>query len=383
MTVRQIFQYTIVILLTLFATYILLLSRSIIIDLFVAILIASAIRPLVARLADLHVPQSLAIILVYLIIGIGTFTVAILVFPPVINEVSYYLENEDRFSLRIIEAQHRIEEVISELNGGEVTLAEPSEIVKSVREFTAQVRDTAPNMVDDVGSMLGEMLLIVVMGAYWLTSRPRAINFITQLFPAQQHIRVQNIVDEIEYTLGGYVRSVVMIGIIIGTINFVILTLLGVPNAALIGVIIGVTTTIPMIGGFLGGAIAVLLTLVQSTDDTLTVALVAFLVQLLESYVISPRLTSRAVHLNPLLVMTYSMIGFGILGFMGAWIAVPFMSMIHILVNYTIINPHIENVRLFRIENGLIVMNQPVDDVHDVVRENGETLLPETSILTK
>lgn len=383
MTVRQVFQFTVVILLTLFAAYILLLSRSILIDLLVAVLIASAIRPLVGRLVDWRVPPGIAILLVYLIIGVTVFAIAILVFPPVINEVSYYLENEDRLALQIIRAQHRIEDAIASMGGGEITLARPDEVVDGVRSATSQVRGTAPNMAEDVGNTLGEMVLIVVLGAYWLTSRHKAINFITQLFPAKQRIKVQNIVDEIEFTLGGYVRSVIMIGVIIGGINFIILTLLGVPNAPLIGVIIGVATTVPMIGGFLGGAIAVLLTLVQAPNDSLTVALVAFLVQVLESYVVSPRLTSRAVQLDPLLVMTYSMIGFAVLGIMGAWIAVPFMSMIHILVNYTIINPHIENVRLFRIENGLIVMNQPVQDLDELVRDSTEAAVPERNLIVK
>lgn len=383
MTVRHVFQYTVVILLTLFAAYVLLLSQSILIDLLVAILIASAIRPLVARLIDWHVPQGAAILLVYLVIGIVVFTVMILVFPPVIHQVSYYLENEDRLALQIIRTQQHIEQFIRSAGGGEVSLAESNEIVQGVRDVTGQVRGAAPNMVDDVGQTLGEIVLIVVLGAYWLTSRYKAINFITELFPAKQRIKVQNIMDEIEFTLGGYVRSVVKIGIIIGAINFAILVALGVPNAPLIGVIIGVATTIPMIGGFLGGLIAVLLTFVQSTDDSLTVAVVAFLVQLLESYVISPRFTSRAVRLDPLLVITYSMIGFAILGIMGAWIAVPLMSIVHILVNYTVINPHIENVRLFRIENGLILMNQPIEDLGEVVRENGEVILPERNLLPK
>ncbi len=383
MTARQVFRYTVVILLTLLATYILVRSRGIIIDLLVAILIASAIRPLVARLIAWHIPDALAIVAVYLVIGISTFTVAILVFPPVINEVSYYLENEDRLALQIIHAQQRVEDTISNLGGGEVSLAEPSEVVQSVRDLIAQGRGMAPNMVEGVGNTLAEAVLIVVLGAYWLTSRHKAIHFITQLFPAQQHIKVQNIIDEIEYTLGGYVRSVIMVGIVIGSLNFIILMLLGVPNAPLIGVIIGVTTTIPMIGGFLGGVIAVLLTLVQSTDDTLTVAVVAFLMQIVESYLISPRLTSRAVKLDPLLVITYSMIGFAVLGIMGAWIAVPFMSVIHILANYTIVNPHIENVRLFRIENGLILMNQPVENTDEIASETGEIVVAERNLLPK
>ncbi|NJL94050.1 MAG: AI-2E family transporter [Anaerolineae bacterium] len=141
-------------------------------------------------------------------------------------------------------------------------------------------------------------------------------------------------------------------------LNFLAMAVLGVPNAAILAFIIGLTTTIPMIGGVLGGVLAVLITLMAAPEHTLAVALIAFLVQQFEGNILAPRVMSQRVGLEPLLVIVYTAVGFVMFGVVGALIAVPIMKTVHILLVHLVIEPYTDSLRSVRTEEGLPVIRE-------------------------
>ncbi|GAB4527582.1 MAG: hypothetical protein OHK0046_45500 [Anaerolineae bacterium] len=347
MTTAQTFRNTVVILLTLLLAYVLIISRQIIMVLLIAIIIASAIRPLVVSLHRRRIPMGLSIFMVYFAIAMLAFILLVAVMPPVVNQVVLILENDARLAFRIIQAQRWIERVIFDVTNNEVSLVATDDIRAAVTDFVEELRDAAPSLIDDLGSTLGEAVLIFVMGAYWLTSHRKVIVYAKQLAPLQYRHNVEEVIEEIEETMGAYVRGIALVSLIVGLLNFVPMQLIGVPNALTLGFIIGLTTAVPMIGGLLGGVLAVLITLVSSSEPyfILAVAVIAFGVQQIESYYLSPRILSDNVGLDPLLVIVYTAIGFILFGVTGALIAVPVMGTIHLLLLYLVVEPYRESLR--------------------------------------
>lgn len=358
MTTGQVFKNTIIVLLTLVAAYALLVSLHIIIVLLLAIIIASALRPFVTSLVRRHVPIGIAIVLIYLVLAFFIFLIGVAVIPPVVNQLVGYLENEVRLAYRIIMAQRWVEHLISDVTRSEVSLVDPDDIRLAVSEFMVQLRAVMPSMVDDIGSTIGEAVLIFVMGAYWLTSHKKATAFITQLSPAKYRDEVMKVIDEIEATMGGYVRGMVIISTIVGLLNFSAMQLLGIPNAATIGFMIAVTTTIPMIGGAIGAILAILMTLVVAPEYVVTVFIITFIVQQIEAYILGPRVMSEHVGLDPLLVIVYTSVGFVMFGILGALIAVPVMGTIHILLLHLVIEPYKRSLQQFQTQEGLPVIRK-------------------------
>jgi predicted PurR-regulated permease PerM len=213
-----------------------------------------------------------------------------------------------------------------------------------------------PSLLDDLGTTLGDAILIFVMGVYWLTSHERATGFIMQLSPPRYRATVGQAVDEIESTLGGYVRGVTLISVIVGLLNFSAMQLLGVPNAITLAFISAITTTIPMIGGLIGVVLALLLTLVIAPEYVIVVIVIAFVIQQIEAYILGPRIMSNSVGLDPLLVIVYTAIGFVMFGVVGALIAVPIMGAIHILVTHFVIKPYQDSIRQFQMEQGVPIL---------------------------
>lgn len=360
MTVQQVFRATMVIMLTVAAAYILVVSARVMLVLLIAIIIASAVRPLVNRLMSWHLPEGVAIALTYLgIIGF-IILVSVAVFPPVVNQVAQYIENDDRLATRIITAQRWVERSISSVTNSDVSLVAPDEIRASVATFVAQMRRTLPNMVNDIGGTLGDVVLIFVMGAYWLTSHQRAIDFITKLSPLHYREETQEIIDEIELAMGSYVRGVVTVSTIIGILNFIPLQIFGVPNALTLSLLIGILTSIPIIGGLIGVILAAVMTLVVAPQFILTVLAITFIVQQIENYVVAPRVMSGTVGMEPLLIIVYVSAGFVLFGTVGGLIAIPVMSTVHILLQHLVIAPHRENITAFQVENGVMVVKPTI-----------------------
>lgn len=371
MTTGQTFRNTLVILLTLMAAYIFVSSLRIILVLAMAIIIASAMRPLIVTLKKYGIPFGGGIVLMYAALAIVIVLIGFAVLPPVVNQVAGYLGNEDRLANRILIGQRWVEGMISDVTQSEVSLVAPDEVREAVTGFVRQVERAMPSMLNDIGGTIGDAVLIFVMGAYWLTSHTKATEFITQLFHSRHREQAQEVIDEIESTMGGYVRGTVIVTVVVGLLNLVAMLVFGVPNAATLAFIIGLSTAVPMIGGIIGMVIAVLMTLVASPQYLITVIIITFIVQQIESYVLGPRVMSNSVGLDPLLVIVYTSIGFMLLGIVGALIAVPIMGTVHILLVKLVIEPYKGNLTQFRTEDGIpIIREDPTPAKGYILRPN-------------
>ena len=382
MTTGQTFRNTLIVLLTLIAAYVALMSIRIIIVLVLAIIIASALRPFVTVLTRRRIPIGVAIIAIYATLAILIVLLGVAVLPPVVNKVSLYLENEGRLAYRIIEAQRWVEGIIYDVTNSDVSLVSPDEIRTAVSEFIDQMQAAMPSMLDDISSTLGDAVLIFVMGAYWITSHEKAISFITQLSPKKYRPRVQQVIDEIEETMGSYVRGMALISTLVGLLNFAAMQLLGIPNAVTLAFIIAVTTNVPMIGGLIGGVLVVLLTLVSAPEYVVGVGLISFAVQQIEAYYLGPRIMSDRVGLDPLLIIVYTSIGFVMFGIVGALIAVPIMGTVHILLIYLVIEPYRQSLSQLQTQDGLPIVPHEETNQTNVEGDNLNPVLVSTKATT-
>ena len=353
MTAQQVFRGTLIVLMTLVAAYVLAISARILVVLLVALIIASALRPLVVRMRRLHIPLGAAIVSVYGVLLALMLVISIAILPPIVNQVAQYIENDSRLAYRIIMAQRWAEGFISGVMDEEVSLVAEDEIRDTVRTLVAQFRDTMPSILDNLGGTLGDAVLVFIMGAYWLTSHQKATEFLTRLSPPSYRQKTQQVIDEIEDTLGSFVRGIVAIASIVGLANMAAFSLLGVPNALTLGFIVGVATCIPMIGGLIGGIIITLMTLIAAPQFMLQVFVPFIIIQQIENYFLTPRIMSGRVGLDPLLVILYTSIGFVTSGIVGGLVAVPVMGTLHILLQHLVIEPYQLAIQSFQMEKGI------------------------------
>ncbi|MBI5668542.1 MAG: AI-2E family transporter [Chloroflexi bacterium] len=369
MTAQQVFRNTVIVLATLALAYVLALSVRIFVVVLIAILIASALRPSIIRLTRWRVPQGLAILLVYSLLLALIITLLIGVLPPVFSQISRYIENDWQLSSRIIAAQNWFMNFANNNLRANIQPIDPEEIRTSISSLVEQFTLSVPGLVAELSGVVGEAILAFVIGVYWLTSRDSAVNFVLQLFPIRYREEINATILEIETSLGNYVRGVVMVASFVGIANFAILTMLRVPNAATLGFIIGVTTMLPVIGGFLGGGLATLLALLVNPLHAVITFGTFVGVQQIETHYLTPRVMSRSVGIDPILVIVAVFVGFALGGVIGAILAVPIVGLIYIVVRRWIIEPRKASVTPYTIQEGLIVLNNVSDETEAVPQQ--------------
>lgn len=370
MDAKAVFKGTVVVLMTLAGAYILLLGAQIIITLLLAIIIASAVRPAVNALKRMRLPEGASIIIVYGVMALTILTVLFVLIPPMFNQFAIYIEEDWRLASRIIRANQIAERYISDFTAEEVSLVSTEQIREAVSSSVRQFRTILPNLIQNAGNIAANAVLIFVMGAYWLTSHISAKRFILKLTAPNYRDETRIIINDIEQTLGGYVRSAVIISFIVGVLNFIPMYFLGVPNALTMAFIIGTLTIVPMVGGLIGGAVATLLTLITDPPLAIVVLITFLVVSQIENYFLQPRIMSEGVGMNPILVIVYTSIGFVLEGVIGALIAVPMMGVVHILLEHLVIIPHREQMNDDTPEEELVV---ELEEGDKVIVEKGES----------
>lgn len=365
MTAQQTFRNTLVVIGTLVAAYAAFLSWRIFVVLLVAIIIASALRPAVLTLRRARVPEGIAVLLTYLTLGLTIVVISYIVLPPAISNFADYFADDATLTKSITGLQTQAQDFVTAHGGSKLPLPSETEIHKNVSQIRSDLQASIPAVAGEFSGILGDLVLVVVMGVYWLTARDQAVGFVLQLFPIGRREIWGEIITEIETSMGAYVRGIVLVCCFVGVANFAILSLLQVPNAVTLGFIVGVTTAIPIVGGYIGAITAVLLALLSSPLHALFAFLSFVGVQQIENHYLTPRVMSRSVGLNPILIIVFLVAGATVGGVVGALLAVPVAGALFIIARHLFIEPRQQATEPQRVQGGVLLDIKPLNPVPD------------------
>jgi predicted PurR-regulated permease PerM len=132
--------------------------------------------------------------------------------------------------------------------------------------------------------------------------------------------------------MGGYVRGVAITGLIIGTVSYVGLLLIGVNFPLALAIIAGLSEFLPFIGPFIAGAVMVAVALLQSPTKALIAVLFAVALQQLEGNLIAPNVMHPQTCISPLTAIVALFAGASVGGILGALIAVPLAAAARVLI---------------------------------------------------
>jgi predicted PurR-regulated permease PerM len=206
---------------------------------------------------------------------------------------------------------------------------------------------------------LGQVFLTLVIGFYWLTARERLLNLLLKMTPARTRSRLELVWNDVEQTLGAYVRGQVILMLAIGLAAFAGLAFLRVPYSLALAFVAGLTEAIPLVGPFLGGIPAVLLGLTVSPTTGLLVAAWYVVIQQVENHLLVPKVMQRNVGLSPLVVILALAAGGSLNGVAGSLIAIPVAGALQVIARHLVIDPSIKNA-VPHDQNGLLVFGEEV-----------------------
>ena len=142
------------------------------------------------------------------------------------------------------------------------------------------------------------------------------------------------IIHNIDVVLGKYVKGKLIDCFLVGTLVYIIFSILGLKFALLFSVIIGITNLIPYVGPVIGAIPACLFALLQSFNIFIGVLITIVFIQTLESVFLVPYITSKTVDIHEITTLLALLIGGSLFGIIGALIAIPVYLVIKVIYEY-------------------------------------------------
>lgn len=289
----------------LLSLWVLFQIRQIIVILFVAIIIMSALNPAVDRLERIRLPRWLAILLLYILIFGGFGVILGILIPPLVEQTTLFV-NRISFFLRE-----------TKLGG-----IDPNVITQQVSQIGLFQTDILKATFGFFSNLIGIVFLAVV-SFHLLLQRKNLNRYFLVLFGEGKEKIAEDFVNKIEKRIGGWVRGELVLMIIIGVMSYIGLRLLGIDLALPLALLAGLLEILPNIGPLIAAIPAVLMGLTISPLMGLAVVALYFLVQQIENSFVVPRVMQKAVGLSPLITILALAIGFKVSGVVGAILAVP------------------------------------------------------------
>lgn len=284
--------------------------------LFVAIILMSAISPAVNFLTRFKIPKGLAIALCYIVLLATLISILTISFTPLINETT-------RLILTLAPALAELFKV------GQFDL---SVIQSQVSNFSGNILYFTKVIFDNILTLI----FLLVFTFYLLLEKEKLEKHIASLFGTGEE-KIFSILKEIEEKLGDWLRGQLLLSIIIGVLSYIGLTVLQIPYTLPLAILAGLLEVVPVIGPILSAIPAIVLSFTISPVLAAGVAAMYFVIQQTESHVIVPQVMKKAVGLNPLIIILAIAIGGRLLGIGGALLAVPLAVVIQIIITHILL----------------------------------------------
>ena len=296
-------------------------ARNVLVLMFIAVILASGLQPVIAWLrAHLSIGRGLAILLVYGLFLAIVVGMALVIVPAAISQLDRTLASLPPFFERARAWASTLQPA---------ALARTIGALVNAAAAALKPPDGAPStgQVVQFGLTLAETfttvatLLTVVY--FWLTEQARLQRYALAFVPQPRRRHARDVWNAAETRLGMWVRGQLILMSTLGIATGTAYTLLGVPSAILLGLLAALAEAIPIVGPFLGAVPAVLVAATISPQLALSVAAVYLVVQLVEGNVLVPLVMRNTTGISPFLVILSVLIGAAAGGFVGALLAVP------------------------------------------------------------
>jgi predicted PurR-regulated permease PerM len=293
--------------------------RSVLILLLLALTLAAAIRPGVDWLGRHRTPQSVAILLHFLVVG-GVIALFIwLAVPPALHQIVHALGSPSAHATGVRER------VLDWLRQHLHQLPTGTQLLHPVATYGHKASEAF-------------VAIFFTLAATWylVSEHESLIRLLTALAPESQREQARATYLEIDRRLGAYTRLRVLMIFAVGTVLSAGFYLIGLDYWLLVGAFVGVAEIVPIIGPLIGAILVLAVGLPQSLHVAALALLWLFAVRLFQDYVVNPHI-GRTVGLSPLVTLvSVSVVGV-VFGGLAVILAVPFTSAVATIIDVLVL----------------------------------------------
>ena len=301
-----------------FAVIIFLRVRSLLFDLFVAVVLAALAEPIVYRLSK-KTGRKLAAFLTVISILLVIAGILFSIIPVMVQEL-YFLSTQ---------LPNYLDNILDYFNSEGFTISNQSLDLESefnsfIKNYGGAVGNTVVFAGQGILSAFGHFFVIFFF-AYYLISEGEQWRI---KLKESLDDRFSNAIDQV-WTIGvskagGFIVARVILSILASAVFSIAFAVIGLPSAIALGISAGILSQlIPVVGTFLGGIVPVLASISLGTSYILYTLLVLVIYQFVENYFISPRITKSTMEIHPAVAVFSTLFGAYTIGAVGAVLALP------------------------------------------------------------
>lgn len=201
---------------------------------------------------------------------------------------------------------------------------------------SSQILNGALSTASSILGGLVSFMLALITSIYILADKERLGYQATRICYSFFNNKVANKIIHVAHLLHenffGFIRGQLTVSTLIGIATFVASFVLRIPNAATLGVIVGVTDLIPIIGPFLGGAMCFIMIVIEDSTKALMFLVLIVILQQVESNLVYPKIVGDKVGLPSLWTLVAITVGGSLFGVVGMWAFIPLASTLYELM---------------------------------------------------
>jgi len=304
--------------------------QNLVLVLLTAIVLASAIEPAVEGLVRRKVPRVLGVLFIYVLLFGTFFGVFFFFVPSLFSDLAAFIAALPVY-LETFNQWVAYDEYANFFGPQGAPVVSTDVLMESMRSYlgAAGMYGNAFSAIANIFGGVLSFLLIVVFSFYFAVMRTGVDDFLRVVTPLRYQEYVLDLWDRSRRKIGLWMQGQLLLAVIVGTLVYLGLTILGVKHALLLAVIAALFEIIPVFGPILAAIPAIVIALIGGgfTLGLLTTALYV-IVQQFENHLIYPLVVTRVVGVPPLLVILSLLVGGQLAGFLGVLLSVPIAATI-------------------------------------------------------
>jgi predicted PurR-regulated permease PerM len=304
-----------------------------------AAVLAYALNPLVRHLEQLRVPRVLAVMGIFVVLTLAVVAALLVLIIPALGQVQTLIQNPEALVERLNGLVGRARELpyvgerVAELDQEAII-----GFVQSNAPSAGQMLQGATGFIGGVFGVFGtalNLVLMLIVSIYLLLDREKVTRAVLGAIPHTMRDQAVELFYAVERSLIKYLRGQLTLCAMMGIIGWAIAFFVIGRYSLVIGLWVGLTEIIPVIGAFLGAVPAVLIALfVGGYSEALIVAGLFLVAQQIEGNILVPKVMGGSVGVHPLWVLFATLAGTTLYGIVGAIFAVPVVAIVAATLRY-------------------------------------------------
>jgi len=307
-------------------------------------------HPVYVGSREIKMPRGVAIGAVYLVIGASLFLIISWLWPILAFQVTELAKNlpdyvsagSRQFRESLNDANSWMRHVRLPRDWRDYMLGQSSHLTEKILPFLETIVGNAFHYLQ----YLPWLILVPVLSFFMLKDANLFGESVVKMLPNERlQKRARWLLIDVSNTLAAYTRAQVLSCLIVGAQVTVYLSLIGAPYALVIGAISAAFEFIPLVGPLMAAIIAVGLTLTDSFQKAMLVALILAVLRIVHDYVVYPKIIGQGIKIHPFVVVVAILVGAEIGGLAGIFLAIPFVGLVIVSYNHYIAYKGMEAIR--------------------------------------